>query len=281
MRNWRGADVTLDTKLFLAGLIAEIVVVILCLFRRIYRSLPVFSAYLIWSLLADAGEYLLVRHFPPTAHNAHPDLLIYAFAAIIDAVFMFGVLLELSMSVLRPIRTALPRWVMPVIGFLIIGISAAIWPFAKSPGFDNLILASQIQIHLGLTLSVLRILFFLALAGFSQLLSIGWRDRELQIATGFGIYSLAALSASLLHTSQTVGSVALNTQFHILDQMASATYICSMIYWCVSFAQEVPERREFTPQMQNFLLAMAGSARSSRIALTHTSESKAEQSGKR
>ncbi len=272
---------TLDTKLFIAGLIAETAVVALSLFRRIYRTLPLFAAYLIWSLLADTGEYLLVRLFPPTALHPNNDLRIYTIGAIIDAIFMFGVLLELSMSVLRPMRASLPRWVAPVIGFLIVLISAAIWPFAKSPGFEHIVNLSRLQIHLQLTLSVLRILFFLALAGLSQLLSIGWRDRELQIATGFGIYSLATLSASLLHTSQTVGNAAMDMQYHVLDQMASATYICSMIYWCVCFAQEVPERREFTPQMQNFLLAMAGSARSTRIALTHTAESKTEQAGKR
>jgi len=273
--------VTLDTELFLAGLITEAAVVSLSIYRRIFRTLPIFFAYLIWSPIADAMEYLLVRSFPSTPLHPNTDLLIYAVAAVIDAVFMFGVLLELSMSVLRPMRAALPRWVMPMLGLLIVGICAAIWPFAKSPGFEQLASLSRLQIHLGLTLSVLRILFFLALAGFSQLLSIGWRDRELQIATGFGIFSLASLSASLLHTSQTVGSAALNNQFHVLDQMASATYICSMIYWCVCFAQKVPERREFTPQMQSFLLAVAGNARSTRMALDHSGDAKTEKAGKR
>ena len=272
---------TLDTKLLLAGLITEVAVVVFCLFRRIYRTLPLFFAYLIWSLVADAGQYILIRLFPPTELHPDTDLLIYAATAMIDALFMFGVLLELSMSVLRPIRASLPRWVMPAIALLMLAASAAIWPFAKSPGFEHLTALSQLQIHLGLTLAVLRILFFLVLAGLSQLLSIGWRDRELQIATGFGIYSLATLAASLLHTSQTVGSDALNSQFHLLDQMASATYICSMVYWCICFFQEVPERREFTPQMQSFLLAMAGNARSTRIALTHSGDSMPEKPDKR
>jgi hypothetical protein len=39
----------------------------------------------------------------------------------------------------------------------------------------------------------------------------------------------------------------------------------------VCFAQKVPERREFTPQMQNFLLAVAGNARTARIALANSS----------
>ena len=271
----------LDTELFIVGLIAEAAVAVFAFYRKLYRTLPVFSAYLIWSLVSDAGQYLLLLAFPRSELHPHAGPLIYTIATIIDSIFMFAVLIELSSSVLRPMRTVLPRWVVPGIGLLIVLISAIIWPFARSHGFEQLSMESQVQIQLQMTLSVLRILFFLALAGFSQLLSIGWRDRELQIATGFGIYSLATLAASALHTHQMVGSEELNRQFHLLDQTATATYICALAYWCVCFAQRVPERRKFTPQMQSFLLAMAGNARSTRIALTHSGNSKAERSDKR
>ena len=76
---------TLDTELFLAGLITEAAVVSLSIYRRIFRTLPIFFAYLIWSPIADALEYLLVRSFPPTPLHPNTDLLIYAVAAVIDA----------------------------------------------------------------------------------------------------------------------------------------------------------------------------------------------------
>ncbi len=47
-----------------------------------------------------------------------------------------------------------------------------------------------------------------------------------------------------------------------------------MVYWIVSFAQKVPERREFTPQMESFLLALAGHARGTRVAMTGSSDFK-------
>ena len=59
-----------------------------------------------------------------------------------------------------------------------------------------------------------------------------------------------------------------SAQFHRVDQFVSASYLISLFYWIFSFAQEVPERREFTPQMQNFLLALAGNARSTRMAMS-------------
>jgi hypothetical protein len=80
------------------------------------------------------------------------------------------------------------------------------------------------------------------------------------------------LSAALLHTNQAVGNATLLAQYHLLDQLVAVSYVCSIVYWGFCFAQKVPERREFTPQMQSFLLAVAGSARSTRIALTSDSE---------
>jgi hypothetical protein len=50
-----------------------------------------------------------------------------------------------------------------------------------------------------------------------------------------------------------------------------ASFICALFYWIFSFAQKEAERREFTPQMQNLLLAVAGVARAERTALTATS----------
>jgi hypothetical protein len=49
------------------------------------------------------------------------------------------------------------------------------------------------------------------------------------------------------------------------------------LYWIVSFAQKEAERREFTPQMRNFLLAAAGGARATRIAMTESRKEKSER----
>lgn len=254
---------TPDTALFLAGLASEAAIVILLLFKRVYRTLPLFFLYIAWSLLSDAVERALLHQFPSA------DMRIYLAGTLIDSLLQFGVLVELSMSVLRPVRAALPRAAIIVVCIIVALICAAIWPFAKTPGLDQISIAGRLIVHSQLTFAALRILFFLALAGFSQLLSIGWRDRELQIATGLGFFSIVSLSVALLHTNQAPGVA----QYHILEQLVSASYLCSIGYWIVSFAQKVPERREFTPQMRSFLLAVAGNARSARMAMTDSSES--------
>jgi hypothetical protein len=117
------------------------------------------------------------------------------------------------------------------------------------------------------TVSILRIGFFLILAGCSQLLSIGWRDRELQVATGMGFYSLVSLGAALLNTHQ-----ASLVQYKHLNQFVIGSFLCSLLYWVASFAQKEAQRREFTPQMQDLLLAVAGVARAERAALADASK---------
>jgi len=186
-----------------------------------------------------------------------------------DSLFQFGVLVEVSWSVLRPLRASLPRWTPLAVATLILIVGAAVWPFVSSPVLNTSPLASRMIFHVDETFAILRILFFLILAGCSQLLSIGWRDRELQIATGLGFYSLVSLAVAMRHTSQTYG-----TQYHLLDQLMAFSYVCSLAYWGVCFATKEAQRREFTPQMQSLLLAMAGTARSTRIALTESSVDK-------
>jgi hypothetical protein len=255
--------VTLDNILWLAGDGATAIVVALLVGRGVLRTFPIFSSYLAWSLVSDAGAFVAERYFPSSFES------VYLIVSIIDSLFQFGVLVELAWSVLRPVRNALPRWSLFAIAGLVAVVGAVVWPFTTGPGLNNFPLANRLIFHLDETFSILRILFFLLLAGCSQLLSIGWRDRELQIATGLGFYSMVSLAVWMSHSSHAYGP-----QYHLLDQADSASYVCSLGYWAVCFATKEAARREFTPQMQNLLLAMAGTARGARIALTESAVDK-------
>lgn len=257
---------TLDQKIVIVAVGVQAVVIGFLVFRGIFKKLPLFSSYVLWLFLVG-GATTFVSQFYNSQHSYEH---IFLAASIIDVCFMVCVLVELSMSVLDPIRSALSRWTAPAIAFLLVLALAAIWPFAKPRGFGDLVSISQYIVHLDIAASVLRIAFFLGLAACSQLLSIGWRDRELQVATGLGFYSFISLSASLLQMN--LGTTAETIQkYQILNEVPVAGYILCCIYWVVSFAQKVPERREFTPQMEQFLLAVAGSARAGRLAMTDPS----------
>lgn len=255
----------IDKAIWFASLAAQASLIGLLFYRRIWRTLPVFCAYCIWDVVSNIAVYIVGRYNSDAVY-----FKAYFAQSIIDTALLFCVLVEVAWSVLRPIRASLPRSSLVLVGVLILVAGAAIWPFTALPGLAHATSRmGQIYTQLEQTSSILRVLFFLLLAGGSQLLSIGWRDRELQVATGLGIYSIVSLTVAVLATHQTTAN-----QYAHLAQIEAVAFICCLIYWAFSFVQKEAERREFTPQMRSFLLAAAGAARSTRVTMTDSRDDK-------
>ncbi|HTB97536.1 MAG TPA: hypothetical protein VK716_11045 [Terracidiphilus sp.] len=246
----------LDKFLWLAGLLAEAATVGILFYRRVWRNFPIFCAYCIFDLISGVGMVYIFKNLPDN-YSAF-----YFGQVVLSSLLEFGVLVELGWAVLRPIRKQLPRITPYVLALVILLIGAAIWPFDAVQSIPGAIPAIHSVMHVQQTTAILRVLVFLLLASTSQFLSIGWRDRELQIATGLGFYSLFSLGAAMLQAHQTTLG-----QYARLNQLLIGANVCSLLYWAVSFAQKEAERREFTPQMQNLLLAVAGVARANRETL--------------
>jgi hypothetical protein len=248
--------VNLETAVFFAGNLAEAVVVGLLIYRKAWRTLPFFCIYSVECLVGSILYYVVQRCCSPSAY-----FNTYFYESLLDSTLQFCVLVEVAWSVFRPFRKSLPPFTVWILGALIAGMGVVIWPFA-APTAMHISNQAKLLLHLLQTVSILRVVFFLILAGCSHLLSIGWKDRELQVATGLGFYSLASLSVTVWHSHQTT-----QQQYVALEGLLAAIYLCSLLYWVFSFAQEEAKRREFSPQMQNMLLAVAGAARSTRVAL--------------
>ncbi|MDR3740527.1 MAG: hypothetical protein P4L40_16045 [Terracidiphilus sp.] len=254
----------LENQLWLGYILIEAAVIGLLIYRRALRLLPVFFLYCCWDLLINIASYPAQRYL-----SVDNYLDYYLVETAVDSILQFSVLVELAWSVLRPIRSSLPQRTLVMILGALFGLGVVIWPLSGL--HQSLGPSGTFLLHLLQTVSILRILFFLALAGCSQLLSLSWRDRELQIVTGLGIYSTISLAITVYHTHQ--ADAGLNGRLNLI---VVASYICSLVYWVVCFSQREAERKEFTPQMQNLLLAMAGVARSDREALAQRSVTNSE-----
>jgi hypothetical protein len=213
---------------------------------------------LFWTLCSDIASSLILWK-APSLYGRY-----YLGQVVLDSLLQFTVLVELAWSVLRPIRASLPRKSIYALIVLVAVAGLAIWPLAAMAVPASLIGLNALLFHLQETFSILRVACFLIMASFSQLLSIGWRDRELQVATGFGFYSIVSLIVTVMHSHQAVTQT---SQYHWLDIAASSSYVGTLTYWVFSFATKEQERKEFSPQMQQVLLLMSGGARSGRIAL--------------
>jgi len=260
--------VNLNDILEYAGMAMEAAVIGLLFYRHVWRTLPFFFLYTVWTLLSDGGNYIISHYFPANYLNA------YFGGQIADFALQFCVLVEVAWSVVRPFRASLPRRTGLFLGLLIAAVGGVIWIFSNSPALAHIPLEWHLLLRLKTTFTVLRIILFLLLAFGSRFLSIGWRDRELQVMTGLGFYSLAALTVIILQSHQGFGA-----HYRNLDQLLVATYIGSLLYWIFSFAQQEAERRQFSPQMQGMLLAVAGAARSTRIALTNSDPGNGHKKG--
>jgi hypothetical protein len=249
----------MDTAFWVAGIAMEAAFIVLLLYRRVFRMFPVFCSYVLWAFCSDVVMLLIKSRYPGHYFQT------YLVEATVDSMLQFGVLVELAWSILRPVRNALPRGAIVVVAVLVIIAGAMVWPFAGMSELPRITPEYLLLMRLQQTVSILRVVFFLVMAACSQVLALGWRNRELQVATGLGFYSLVSLGAEMLHVHQTAAS-----KYHHVDQLVAASYLLSLLYWGVSFAQNEAPRQEFSPKMQSLLLTVAGAARSNRVALSET-----------
>jgi hypothetical protein len=246
----------IDQALWYACILGEIGVVATLANRKIYKTLPVFCAYMAWTIVGDVIGLIGVHI------SAERYLDLYRFVTPVDSLLQFGVVLEIASSVLRPYRQFLRRGTMFGVALLIALIGCAVWPLAGFTALGRLPAPFGMLYHFLHTASILRILVFVVLASCSQLLGIGWRDRELQIATGLGLYSLVGFAVAVLETQ-----VAATAKFHIMTRFVAASYLCSLIYWIACFRQQEAPRQEFSPRMQSMLMRVAGAAQANRLSL--------------
>ena len=246
----------IDSLLAGCGVAAEAVLVLLLWRTRVFRLLPAFSLYICWSLVSDAFFLWVQFRWPGAPYS------LYHGQMVIDSAMIFAVLVELAWSVLKPVRSSLPKGSWIGIAFLIALAGLLLWPVAGLTLPRYLTPQGKNFFGLSQTFAILRVVVFLAMAGFSQLLAIGWRNRELQIATGLAFYSTVSLSTTIVHTHQIVG-----TQYHWLDELVAISYFGALAYWVLVFATKEAERQDFSPQMQNFLLLVGSTAKTSRVAL--------------
>jgi len=241
----------------IASALAEAAVLGLLTYRRVWRTLPVFYVYCVCALVSDSTASL-VKGFTKDGYGIN----IYLISTALDYTLQFCVLVELAWAVLRPVRARLSNKALVVVAAAILAAGAAIWPFTRIAGLVLPSGAWHTLLQLEQTVSILRIVFFVLLAGCCHLLSMGWRDRELQVATGFGFYSLVSLAVAVLNTH--LVTITRVTEFYWI---VAFSFLFSLFYWVFAFAQTEEVRREFTPQMESVLLTVARSAHLARGGL--------------
>jgi hypothetical protein len=237
----------------LLGLLAEIGLFVVLIVRRQYKTFPVFTFYIAFSLFNDVGLGALILLYP--IHIARS----IAFGLLpLEYLLELGVLLEITWNVLRPVYVSLPQGSIRVfiasVALALLGGILLAWHFDNT---GNRI--QDLKAPLDLTVGLLRMLIFVATAGFAQLLGIGWKNKVLQLATALSFYSAVDLIVSL------VGRYSGGSRE--LEGIRTVAFALELGFLVWAFTTKEVRRREFSPQMEQFLVTLAGRAKLARTAL--------------
>jgi hypothetical protein len=235
------------------AMLAEIGLLTALLVRRQYKIFPIFTIYVAFNLVSDLGIGALVALCP--IHIAR----FVAFGLLpLQYLLELGILLEIAWNVLRPVRASLPpgsvrAFVATVVLALLGGIILA-WHFDNT---GNKV--QDIKVPLDLMVGLLRMLIFVATAAFAQMLGIGWKDKVLQLATALSFYSAVSLIVSLVERHYGVSTE--------LDGLVTVAFALEFTFLVWAFTTKEVRRREFSPQMEQFLVTLAGRAKLARTAV--------------
>jgi hypothetical protein len=235
------------------GFVAEVALFVVLLVRRQYKVFPIFTLYIAFNVLYDVGIGSVA-----VAYSPHVGRLMALGLMPLEYLLELGVLLEIAWNVLRPVHLSLPKGSLRVFSASV--TLALLCGTLLAWHLDNT--GNKVQDYKGpldLTFGLLRMLVFVATAAFAQLLGIGWKNKVLQLATALSFYSAVDLIVSLVER-YSGGS-------NSLEQIRSVAFTLELGFLVWAFTTKEVLRREFNPQMEQFLVTLAGRARLARTAL--------------
>jgi hypothetical protein len=257
---------TVDNVSIAAGLVLQAALAFVLIQRNLARLYPIFLLYLLLNLVEDPLGWAL--------QGSDTLYLRYYFVVtILDYILQLLILFEIARNVIRPSKRSIPFPVAPVaiVGVLLCALIAA--SFSPQVQLIGLGHTREILIRVSLLLAILKILLFVTLAVFAQVLGIGWKSHILQLASGFAFYGAVSLMVQLSSTHVT-GSDDPSYVVHLtrLAQIQSAAYNFTLVFWIWAFSRNEAQRKDFTPQMQEVLVTIAESAKRTRLAVTRSSD---------
>ena len=256
---------TFDAMAVAAGLLLHASLCVVLLRKGLARVYPIFFIYLLLNIAEDPLTLAL---------NSYSDYYrqYYFVITILDYVLQLLIVFEIGKNVLRPSKRSLPFPVGPVamIGILLCALIAASFSRqVQTVGTGNLI---QLSLRVSLGLAVLKLLLFAALAGFAQMLGIGWKSHVLQFATGLAFYAGVSLMIQITSSHVSVSDAGYMLHIDRLMEIQTVAYIGTLAFWTWAFSRNEAPRKDFTPQMQEVLVTIAQSAKRTRLAVTRSTD---------
>jgi hypothetical protein len=250
----------IDALLWALSVAGQVVLLFVLFHRRLYRTFPVFCSYLLYSCFADLLFTYLIRHSSGSAYfNA------YFANNVPEFLLQLGILVEVAWNVLNPVRRSLPRSSLYVLVAMVVSGTILALILALFSREADVRSWSRVFLQVNFGVAILRLVIFLAIALFSQMLGLSWKNHVFQIATGIASYSILILLVELMHHYTGASD---DSRYHLLEQFRVVGWCLALGYWSYALAKKEAPRREFSPKMDSFLVSISETARENRIAAT-------------
>jgi len=250
----------IDIALMMLGMVGEMLLFFVLFKRQFYKTFPIFTAYILYALLSDLLFAILLQYL---SLSKKAYFVAYFAENVPEFLFQIGILLEVARNVVDPVKRSLPKKSLLVFAAMV--VSGTMLACLISMHTKSVLLTrwSQYFVQINFTVGILRLVIFSAIAFFSQMLGIGWKNHVLQIATGFAGYSILVLLVELLHRFT---GVANDSVYHSLEQLRIVGWCVALGYWSYALTKNEVPRKEFSPKMASFLVSISAGVSEDRTA---------------
>jgi hypothetical protein len=236
----------LDNALWAASFIANVVLFIVLLVRKRWRSFPVFTI-LIGYYAAEAIVHFLVYKYSPSHYAT-----VYWTSFGIDILLQLALIFNIARIVLRPTGT----WVRDArSSFLLWGTIGALvalgLTFMVHPTTPRSIDGWSIRAFLFTSLLFCELFLVMMMA--AQRLGLVWRNHVMGLGQGLTVWALVSAMVDVAHSYY--GTLHL-AEFAALEHVRTFAYIAVVVYWAIVFWLPEPERRPLSEEMQKYLVAL-------------------------
>jgi len=250
----------LDGALWALGILGELLLLGILFLRRLQHVFPIFTAYLLWVLVSDP----ILLFIGSNPHTSFRYAQVYFAFSIVQFFLELSVLIEIGAIVIRPAKGSLPRAALTFLAAVIVIIGIGGFFFATHLNASTLNHPRTVFVA-ECTMAILRLATFLVIAASAQVLGLGWKNHVLQLASGLAFYAAVTLVAAIAKSHLRASPTYVEQYRHLLE-LGVVGYLCSLTYWCYSFARKEAPRKEFSPQMVQLLVSMSGSAKRHSVA---------------
>ena len=252
-----------------ASIAGELVLVLTLILKRRYLAFPFFLSWLVLVSLSS-GLLFWIAH-RDASYNIYQRTYVMSSAA--DYMLQLGVLLEIGNSVLRTSQRSFSRKTLFILlGAAAIGIfGTAHWALYGVSHDSSASAIGNRLISANFFFAYLRLGMFALIAAFSQMLGITWKNHVMRLAGGLAFYSAVSVVVQLTtaHLSR-FNPGAYRADYYLLNHVENASFVAALAFWAWSFVQKDAPRKEFTPQMQHFLVSISETAKRNRLGLTRS-----------